>query len=127
MAVDFLTIVSGSNVGCHYFQARSDLPVTLVVPASCNPAELRIQCAVSSGAAQANDFYGEIQIQQQPGAIFSSPFTVTSVGVIGTRQVFVGPLGPFPTPFWRLFLAGGAGAAATMTNTYVVITARFAT
>ena len=72
MAVDFLVIPAGSNASGAYFNARSDLPITLVIPMSCNPSELRIQCAVSSGASQSGDSFGEVQIQQQPGNIFGT-------------------------------------------------------
>ena len=121
MAVDFLVIPAGSNASGAYFNARSDLPITLVIPTSCNPSELRIQCAVSSGASQSGDGFGEVQIQQQPGNVYASPFTVASVGLIQTRQTFVGPIGPLPTPFFRLFIL----SSATITNTYTVATARY--
>jgi len=72
VAVDFLVIPTGSNASGAYFNARSDLPITLVIPMSCNPSELRIQCAVSSGASQSGDSFGEVQVQQQPGNIFGT-------------------------------------------------------
>ena len=121
MAIDFLTIPVGSNTSPAYFNARADLPITLVVPTSVNPTELRIQCAVSSGASQSGDSFGEVQLQLQPGTIFTNPFTVFSFGA-NQRPFFVGPLGPLPTPFFRLFLL----SSATVVNTYTVMTARFA-
>jgi len=122
MAVDFLSILSGQTVSSGYFNVRADLPVVIVCPASINPAELRIQCATSSGASASGDSFGDIQIQQQPGNLFASPFTVASVGLVQTRPTFIGPIGPLPTPFFRLFVSTGPTIAS---NTYTVMTGRY--
>src|SRR5262245_38210 len=121
MAVDFLPILAGSAWSAPYFNQRADLPIVLIVPGSCNPSELRLQCAASSGAAASGDAFGDVQLQQQPGNIFQSPFTIASVGVLQTRPMFVGPIGPLPTPFFRLFLL----SSATITNTFTIMTARW--
>lgn len=120
MAVDFLTIASGFNVTSAYFIARSDLPISIVFPASMALAEYRLQGAISSGASASGDKFGDIQLQYQPAGANYGPFTVISFGN-NTAQVFVGPVGPLPTPFIRIFSV----SSQTLTTTLTLMTARY--
>ena len=119
MAVDFVVINSNTAASSAQFLARSDLPFVLVAPTSVSATELRIECAVSSGASASGDAFGPIQSQQQPGNLFASPFTVFSQAS-GAKPLYVGPL-LMPTPFYRLVLS----TSASITNTFQIVTARY--
>jgi hypothetical protein len=41
--------------------------------------------------------------------------------IVGGDGPVVGPIGPLPTPFFRIFLA----SSASVTNTYTVLTGRY--
>ena len=120
MAIDVLTIASGFNVSSAYTLARGDLPIALVIPRSVNAGDLRIQAAASSGASATNELFGDVQLQLQPGNAYG-PFTAFSGGG-SMGPVMVGPIGPLPSPFIRLWTT----TSQTMTVSFTLMTARYA-
>src|SRR5690242_11592692 len=106
---DFCTIASGSNVTSALFNARGG-GITICVPRSLNPGDLRLQACQSSGASAAGDGFFDVQVAL-PRTDYG-PFTVYS----GAGPVWVSLAAP-PTPFVRL--------TSTMSQTQTVSFAIF--
>src|SRR5262245_37083353 len=112
---DYAVIQTGSAFSPPVFLSRGDQPLALFIPASVTPTELRLQLATSSGAAASGDAWGDWQPPgNAPGA-----YAVWSGGN-NTRPVVLGPLGPLPTPFVRVFMT----SSATLINTFTLLAAR---
>lgn len=112
----FLPFLVGSNTTPQYFNPRADFPIWIVAPRSINGTIVRIQCATTSGASGANDFWGDVQLRLQPTGL--DLFTVFSTAPNSTT-IFAGPF-LTPTPFMRLW----SQSSATIINTFTILMGR---